>query len=93
MKKILQLEPLALALSFWVVYVVDLFFFNTGSFAILPRELVGLAGIFTAPFFHAGFYHLMSNTIPFVVLGFLVRSYGPVPWLVHPVSCLVFGRF
>ena len=39
------------------------------SDGIYPRSLSGLPGIISAPFLHAGFGHLLGNTIPFVVLG------------------------
>ncbi|HEY9647943.1 MAG TPA: rhomboid family intramembrane serine protease [Chroococcidiopsis sp.] len=41
-------------------------------FGILPRTVTGLRGIVLAPFLHGGWSHLMSNTVPFVVLGWLV---------------------
>ncbi len=43
---------------------------------IYPRSLNGLPGILSAPFLHAGFGHLIGNTIPFVVLGLLVALGG-----------------
>ena len=42
------------------------------ALGISPRNLIGLRGILFAPFLHGGFYHLISNTVPFVVLGWLV---------------------
>jgi membrane associated rhomboid family serine protease len=43
---------------------------------IQPRTFSGLWGIFLAPFLHGGFAHLMANTVPFLVLGFLVMLRG-----------------
>jgi membrane associated rhomboid family serine protease len=43
---------------------------------IYPRSLNGLPGILSAPFLHAGFGHLIGNTIPFVVLGLLIAAGG-----------------
>jgi membrane associated rhomboid family serine protease len=53
------------------------------SFGIVPRTLAGLRGILFAPFLHANLQHLVSNTIPFLVLGWLVmlrdrRHFGRV---------------
>lgn len=42
------------------------------SFGIVPRTMSGLRGILFAPFLHANLQHLLSNTVPFVVLGWLV---------------------
>ncbi|MEB3314143.1 MAG: rhomboid family intramembrane serine protease [Cyanobacteriota bacterium] len=39
---------------------------------IIPRTTVGLRGIILAPFLHGGFAHLIGNTIPFLVLGWLI---------------------
>src|SRR3954451_5779576 len=36
----------------------------------------GLTGIVTAPFLHAGFGHLIGNTVPFVVMGVLIALNG-----------------
>lgn len=42
------------------------------QFGILPRSTIGLRGILFAPLLHGNFAHLLSNTIPFMVLGWLV---------------------
>jgi len=39
---------------------------------IQPRTLSGLQAIVVAPWLHAGFGHLLANTIPLVVLGWFV---------------------
>ncbi|HSH03942.1 MAG TPA: rhomboid family intramembrane serine protease [Anaerolineae bacterium] len=58
----------------WVLEIIDfiLFTFSLDRFGIAPRSLIGLRGIFLAPFLHIGFSHLISNTIPFLALGWLV---------------------
>ncbi|WP_239476419.1 rhomboid family intramembrane serine protease [Nocardia arizonensis] len=43
---------------------------------IEPRQLDGLPGIVWAPVLHGGWDHLMSNTLPLLVLGFLVLLSG-----------------
>jgi membrane associated rhomboid family serine protease len=42
----------------------------------------GLAGIFFAPFLHLGFGHLMANSLPLLILGFLaaVRDVRKFLW-------------
>jgi membrane associated rhomboid family serine protease len=42
------------------------------GFGIQPRALTSLPAVLVAPLLHAGFGHLLANTIPFVVLGWLV---------------------
>ena len=53
------------------------------SYGIVPRTVSGLRGILFAPFLHANLNHLVANTIPFVLLGWLVmlrdaRHFGRV---------------
>jgi membrane associated rhomboid family serine protease len=53
------------------------------NLGIIPRTTVGLRGILFAPFLHASFAHLLANTVPFIVLGWLVmlrdkRHFGRV---------------
>jgi membrane associated rhomboid family serine protease len=38
-------------------------------FGLYPRKFSGLIGIFTGPLLHADFPHLISNTLPLLVLG------------------------
>ncbi len=61
----------------WIVELVDLLpGTNFDRWGIRPRSAAGLVGIVTAPFLHAGFGHLIGNTIPFLVLGGLIASSG-----------------
>lgn len=58
----------------WAIELADLLVFNRqlDRFGIRPRDTSWLWGILFAPFLHAGFGHLLANTIPLVVLGWLV---------------------
>lgn len=57
----------------WVVYFASV---ATGgallSLGVIPRNIIGLRGILFAPFLHGSFNHLLANSIPFLVLGWLV---------------------
>jgi membrane associated rhomboid family serine protease len=58
---------------FWAVFVVN--FFLGGALltlGVIPRTTIGLRGILFAPFLHASFSHLVANSIPFLVLGWMV---------------------
>jgi len=46
--------------------VLDL---NLQRFGVRPRALAGLPGILLAPLLHGGLSHLVSNSVPFLVLG------------------------
>ncbi|WP_139957124.1 rhomboid family intramembrane serine protease [Flavicella sediminum] len=60
----------------YVIYIVSLVFPIT-KFGIVPRTTQGLAGIFTAPFLHGGIWHLVSNTIPLLVLLTVLNHFYP----------------
>ncbi|MEO8193485.1 MAG: rhomboid family intramembrane serine protease [Gemmatimonadales bacterium] len=59
--------------AMWIVFIAT---WLTGgallSLGIIPRTLLGLRGIVFAPFLHASLAHLLTNSIPFVLLGWLV---------------------
>lgn len=58
-------------------------------YGIHAREIDWLPGIFTSPFLHAGFDHLISNSLPFWVLGFLVLLGGLARWLITTLIAVV----
>lgn len=61
----------------WVSEAVDVVLDNRlDAYGVRPHQLGGLRGIVFAPFLHAGFGHLIGNTLPFVVLGALIALGG-----------------
>ena len=78
MKKKLANQPFALLLvpiaAMWIIEIIDSLFFGQklNTYGIVPRDRSGLIGIPLSPFLHGGFGHLMSNTVPLLVLGSLV---------------------
>src|SRR5918993_5549926 len=68
---------LALTALLWVIELYDL---ATGeqldADGIVPRTTDGLDGVLWAPLLHGGFAHLVANTLPFFVFGFLVLAAG-----------------
>jgi membrane associated rhomboid family serine protease len=46
------------------------------TFGLRPRSLDGLLDILTFPLLHANLTHLMSNTLPLIIFGFLVFLSG-----------------
>ena len=68
---------LALVALMWAVEVVDVIAdHQLDQYGIEARDAEGLDGIVTAPFLHVGFGHLLSNTIPFVVMGLVIAVEG-----------------
>jgi len=68
----------------WVVFFATALSGDTLlRLGVIPRTVSGLRGIFFAPFLHGSLAHIMANSIPFVVLGWLVmlrdaRHFVPV---------------
>ncbi|MDQ3887218.1 MAG: rhomboid family intramembrane serine protease, partial [Actinomycetota bacterium] len=58
---------------------------------IQPREIDGLDGVLWAPLLHAGWQHLVANTVPVLVLGFLTLAGGIAQFLVVTAVVWVVG--
>ena len=80
-------------LIIWVVEILDSFVFDDSlqTHGIEPRQLDGLEGVLFAPFLHAGWTHIISNSIPFVVLGGLALVYGLRRWLLATAIIVIGG--
>ena len=90
---------------FWLWFVLVFFIeqyysIDLGVWGIYPRKLIGLVGIMTAPLLHSGISHIVSNTIPVLVLGttlyfFYDRVAGRVwfnCWILTGVLVWILGR-
>ena len=80
--------------AFWLIEIVDLVVFQGGldRFGIRPRSTSGLVGIALSPFLHVGFGHLVMNTIPFLVLGWVIMLRETWHfWVVTPFVAIVGG--
>ena len=81
---------LAMLAGMWILELLDQLSGNQlDQLGIHAREIDGMPEILTAPFLHAGWDHLMSNSLPFVVLGFLVLLSGLARWLVSSLIIIV----
>lgn len=84
----------ALIGSMWLLEIVDLLLLggSLDAAGIRPRTEGGLSGILFAPFLHGGFAHLLANTVPLLVLGWLIllRSLRDFLW-VTAVAALLGG--
>lgn len=66
-----------MAVLMWLSEIVDqIAGADLDGWGIRPQDPDRLIGIVTAPFLHAGFGHLISNTVPFLVLGFAIALNG-----------------
>jgi membrane associated rhomboid family serine protease len=81
---------LLLLAGLWVVELLDqLSGHQLDQLGIHARDIDGMPEILTAPFLHAGWDHLISNSLPFLVLGFLVLLSGLARWLVASLIIIV----
>ncbi len=66
----------------YVLELVDTLLGNRLDAAgVRPREVEGLDGIVFAPLLHVGWAHLVANTLPLLVFGFLILLAGVARWL------------
>lgn len=67
----------------WAVLLIDwLLPIDLSYWGILPRKLSGLIGIPLAPFIHGGIGHLLSNTVPLVILLILLIASRKEAWII-----------
>ena len=83
----------AMVALMWATEAVDqIGFGELDNYGIQPRDADALPEILTAPFLHVGFGHLISNTVPFLVMGAVIALGGLVRVaLVTLVVALVSG--
>ncbi|MET0233602.1 MAG: rhomboid family intramembrane serine protease [Kibdelosporangium sp.] len=59
---------------------------NLDRWGILARSWSGLDGVIWAPLLHAGWDHLLSNTLPVLLFGFLAMAGGLGQWIAVTVT-------
>lgn len=71
-KKILKsfISPVIFVALIWLVKIIEITVpVNLDKYGVLPRDVGGLTGIIATPLIHADFEHLISNSIPLLILG------------------------
>ena len=62
--------PLGFVASLWVIKLSEIIFsLNFTRFGVLPGSILGLPGILFGPLIHANIKHLLSNSLPILLLG------------------------
>ena len=62
--------PLILVALMWLVKIIEISLdIDLGRWGIAPHTAKGITGILTLPFLHGSWEHLLSNTVPILVLG------------------------
>ena len=74
----------------WLLELVDVIAgHRLDAYGIQPRSTEGLPEVVSAPFLHLGFDHLISNTVPFAVMGAAIALGGALRVLL--VTAIVAG--
>ena len=93
--------PSRMIFLMWLIFFIE---FNYGidlrMFGLLPRMPLGLLGVLFAPLLHGSLVHLVSNTLPLLVLGVtLYFFYGRIgrraflySYFVPSILVWIFGR-
>lgn len=70
--------PAIFLVIIWVIYFFNNFFnLDIVKFGLYPLKSRGLVGILTSSFIHVEFNHIISNTIPFIILGTILFYFYP----------------
>ena len=81
--------PLLIVAVMWVVKIIEVSLgTDLGRYGLAPHTLRGLLGIFTLPFLHGSWEHLLSNTVPILVLG--TALYYCYPTLANRVMLITY---
>jgi len=65
--------PIRFVFILWAVYALGLILpFDLALLGIYPRSFQGMIGILLAPLVHGNMLHLISNTLPLLVLGIIL---------------------
>lgn len=85
----------------WLVWLVtESIGLRAYEFGVKPREAHGLIGVLTAPLLHGSLGHLVSNSLPLLILGtcllymypIAARIALPVIWIGSGLAVWVIGR-
>lgn len=67
------LIPISFILFMWLINIVQFMFqLDFGGLGIHPRDKQTLIGILTSPLIHGNWEHLLSNTLPMLMLGIIL---------------------
>ncbi len=77
MKKIVI--PTILVAIMWLVFLI--FGAKAAVWGIHPRDIHGLKGIFFAPFIHLSWAHILSNSLPILILTIVLSLFYNKIWL------------
>jgi membrane associated rhomboid family serine protease len=77
--------------AIWAVFLASLVFPALDNYGVIPRTGIGLVGIPAMPFLHANLHHILSNTVPLLVLLLLLAGSRAESWEVVVVITILGG--
>ena len=84
----LVIPALLVAIMLAVKVIETAFGINMSRWGVIPQSAHGLIGILTLPFLHGSWEHLLSNTVPILVLG--TALYYCYPTLANRVMLITY---
>jgi membrane associated rhomboid family serine protease len=82
----------AMVALMWVVELINsVDSYKLDQDGLYPHNVDRIWGIFTTPFLHASWSHLIGNTIPFVFMGILIALAGPGRFAAVTLIVIVLG--
>ena len=70
--------PLLIVAVMWLVKIIEVSLgISLAQWGLMPHSAKGLVGILTLPFLHGSWEHLLSNTVPILVLGTALYYFYP----------------
>ncbi|NNC93960.1 MAG: rhomboid family intramembrane serine protease [Chitinophagales bacterium] len=77
----------------WLIKIIEIAMSaNFAAYGILPKQVIGLRGILFSPLIHGDFRHLISNSLPLLILGtILFNSYKEVAWKIIMMAYFLVG--
>lgn len=62
--------PVIFVVLLWIIELLSVYFnYHPLWLGVIPRTISGIPGIFFSPFIHGNYEHLLSNTLPLLVVG------------------------
>lgn len=78
--------------ALWVVQIVNAtHHYDFNRFGLVPREVHGLWGVLAAPFLHASYRDMLSDTLPVLLIGWVVLLAGMRIWLAVTAVVVIVG--
>jgi membrane associated rhomboid family serine protease len=83
----------AIVALMWIIEVINSIDSNAldRDGGLLPRDVDRVWAIFTSPFLHASWQHLIDNTIPFVFMGVIIATRGAAKLALVTLIVIVVG--